>query len=52
MVKATAGGGGMGLQICRSASELNSAVQNVCSRGLALFKNAGFFLEKFVENAR
>lgn len=52
MVKATAGGGGMGLQICRSASELDGAVEKVRSRGATLFKNAGFFLEKFVENAR
>lgn len=52
MVKATAGGGGMGLQICRSASELNDAVENVRSRGATLFQNAGFFLERFVENSR
>ncbi|EXJ84743.1 hypothetical protein A1O3_05415 [Capronia epimyces CBS 606.96] len=52
MVKATAGGGGMGLQVCRSSAELHGAVATVRSRGQALFKDAGFFLEKFVENGR
>jgi urea carboxylase len=52
MVKATAGGGGMGLQVCHNHEELQSAVETVKSRGSKLFKNSGFFLEKYVENGR
>lgn len=52
MVKATAGGGGMGLVVCRTPEELGSAVDTVRSRGAALFKDSGLFLEKYVENAR
>jgi urea carboxylase len=52
MVKATAGGGGMGLHVCHHADDLRAAVAGVQSRGRALFKIAGFFLEKFVESGR
>ncbi|KAK4940224.1 hypothetical protein LTR10_019653 [Elasticomyces elasticus] len=52
MVKATAGGGGMGLQVCRDVSDLENAVAVVKSRGEALFKNDGFFIEKYVESGR
>lgn len=47
MLKSTAGGGGMGLQTCGDESELGKAFQTVQSRGAALFKNAGVFLEKY-----
>ena len=49
MVKATAGGGGMGLQKCHDMAELRVAIEAVKSRGDALFKNAAFFLEKYIE---
>lgn len=52
MVKATAGGGGMGLQVCRDSAQLKSAVESVKSRGGALFQNSGLFLEKYVESGR
>lgn len=52
MVKATAGGGGMGLVVCHSSSELEDAIATVRSRGQALFKDAAFFLEKYVEHGR
>lgn len=47
MLKSTAGGGGMGLQTCEDESELRKAFQTVQSRGAALFKNSGVFLEKY-----
>ncbi|KAH8787811.1 putative urea amidolyase [Diaporthe sp. PMI_573] len=47
MLKSTAGGGGMGLQTCGDESELRKAFETVQSRGAALFKNAGVFLEKY-----
>ncbi|KAK8057776.1 hypothetical protein PG996_011713 [Apiospora saccharicola] len=47
MLKSTAGGGGMGLQICESESELRSAFETVQSRGETLFHDSGVFLEKY-----
>lgn len=47
MLKSTAGGGGMGLQTCEDESRLRKAFETVQSRGAALFKNAGVFLEKY-----
>lgn len=47
MLKSTAGGGGMGLQTCSDEDELRRAFETVQSRGEALFKNAGVFLEKY-----
>jgi urea carboxylase len=52
MLKATAGGGGMGLQICESASEISSAFQSVLDRGSSLFKNASMFMEKYIAKSR
>lgn len=52
MVKATAGGGGMGLTVCRTEGQLADAVETVRSRGAALFKDSGLFLEKYVDNSR
>ncbi|ODV97475.1 hypothetical protein PACTADRAFT_52218 [Pachysolen tannophilus NRRL Y-2460] len=52
MLKATAGGGGMGLKVCYEEAELKSNFQEVQSRGESLFKNTGVFLEKYVENGR
>lgn len=47
MLKSTAGGGGMGLQACEDEETLHKAFEMVQSRGEALFKNAGVFLEKY-----
>lgn len=47
MLKSTAGGGGMGLQACSDEDALRKAFDTVQSRGQALFKNAGVFLEKY-----
>ena len=47
MLKATAGGGGMGLSICKDSKEVQDAFSTVKSRGETLFKNAGLFIEKF-----
>lgn len=47
MLKSTAGGGGMGLQTCEDEGELRKAFETVKSRGAALFKNAGVFLERY-----
>ncbi len=52
MLKSTAGGGGIGMRLIRSEAELASAYEAVARLASANFKDAGLFLEKFVEHAR
>lgn len=47
MLKATAGGGGMGLLTCQSEAEVRESFKTVQSRGETLFKNAGMFIERY-----
>jgi len=47
MLKATAGGGGMGLAICQNVKEAKDSFAMVRSRGENLFKNAGMFIERY-----
>ncbi|KAL4809232.1 allophanate hydrolase subunit 2-domain-containing protein [Aspergillus unguis] len=47
MLKATAGGGGMGLLTCNTEKDVRDSFQTVQSRGEALFKNAGLFIERY-----
>ncbi|WP_341319163.1 urea carboxylase [Paraburkholderia sp. IMGN_8] len=52
MLKSTAGGGGIGMSLCRDAAQLEAVFASVARLGEANFANAGVYLEKFVENAR
>jgi urea carboxylase len=52
MLKSTAGGGGIGMQMCRTADELASAFESVRTLGKNNFSDGGLFLEKFVATAR
>ncbi|KAI9152083.1 urea amidolyase [Paramyrothecium foliicola] len=52
MLKATGGGGGMGLQICQDENEVNQAFAMVESRASTLFQNSGVFLEKYYSQSR
>ena len=52
MLKATAGGGGMGLAACKNVEEVKESFETVKSRGETLFKNAGIFIEKFYPESR
>ncbi len=52
MLKSTAGGGGIGLRVCRTAGELVDAFEAVERLGKANFGESGAYLEKFVERAR
>jgi urea carboxylase len=52
MLKSTAGGGGIGMRLCRDADELNGAYSSVKNLSENNFKNSGIYLEKFVERAR
>jgi urea carboxylase len=47
MLKATAGGGGMGLLTCHDEKSVRESFKTVQSRGETLFKNAGLFIEKY-----
>ncbi|MEM0967142.1 MAG: urea carboxylase [Verrucomicrobiota bacterium] len=52
MLKSTAGGGGIGMQICHSVSELLDAYERVERLSQSHFGQGGIFLEKYVEHAR
>ncbi|KAA0091485.1 urea carboxylase [Mycolicibacterium sp. P1-18] len=52
MLKATGGGGGIGMQVCRDAGELKSAFDRVSRLAARSFGSAGVFVERFVDDAR
>jgi urea carboxylase len=52
MLKSTAGGGGIGMRVCRSASELNESFEAVKRLGQNNFSDAGVFIEKYIQRAR
>ncbi|HEY9095482.1 MAG TPA: biotin carboxylase N-terminal domain-containing protein, partial [Hydrogenophaga sp.] len=52
MLKSTAGGGGIGMRLVWSESELSDAFASVGRLASANFKDAGLFIEKYVEQAR
>lgn len=52
MLKSTAGGGGIGMQLCRSGEELAAAFHTVERLAASNFSQGGVFIEKFVEQAR
>jgi len=52
MLKSTAGGGGIGMQICADEAELIEAFDRVERLSQSHFGQGGIFLEKFVTHAR
>jgi urea carboxylase len=52
MLKSTAGGGGIGMQLIWGADELESAFASVQRLSSANFKDTGIYLEKYVQAAR
>ncbi|MFF5186870.1 5-oxoprolinase/urea amidolyase family protein [Streptomyces sp. NPDC000345] len=52
MLKATGGGGGIGMSACRSPQDLTDAWERVQRVAAASFSSAGVFLERLVEHAR
>lgn len=52
MLKATAGGGGIGMRICESEAALREGFAAVVRQGEASFGDAGVFLERYVPRAR
>lgn len=52
MIKSTAGGGGIGLQLCHSEEKLPELFQNVQRLSQNNFKQGGVYLERYVQKAR
>jgi acetyl-CoA carboxylase, biotin carboxylase subunit len=52
IVKATAGGGGRGMRIVRSAADLISAYQTAGNEAGAAFGDSSVYIEKYLENPR
>ncbi len=52
MLKSTAGGGGIGMQVCGDEQALRAAWDSVRRLGANYFANDGVFLEKYIANAR
>ena len=52
MLKSSAGGGGIGMQLCRSDAELAAAYVSVLRVSANNFGDPSLFLERFVERAR
>lgn len=50
MVKATSGGGGRGLRVCKNKKELLANMKSAKSEAEAAFGSAEIFLEKYIEN--
>ncbi len=52
MLKASAGGGGRGMRVCRSAEELPGLLAQASSEAEAAFSCGDMYMEKLVENPR
>jgi urea carboxylase len=52
MLKSTAGGGGIGMQLCWNRDELAKSYDSVRRLGENNFSNSGVFIEKFIQYAR
>lgn len=52
MLKSTAGGGGIGMQLCYNETELCNAYESVKRLSENNFSDGGMFLEKYVASAR
>ncbi len=52
MLKATAGGGGIGMRVCEDAASLEEAFPVVARLGSNHFHNAAIFMERFIPEVR
>lgn len=52
MLKSTAGGGGIGMRVCRDAAELGESFEAVKRLGQNNFSDSGVFIEKYIQRAR
>jgi len=52
LIKASAGGGGIGMQIIKNYNELVKSIEKTKNLAKKAFGNSDIFLEKFIKNAR
>lgn len=52
MLKSTAGGGGIGMKVCRDAEELAKEYESVVRLSERSFGSGGVFIERFIERGR
>ncbi|MEO6600106.1 MAG: biotin carboxylase N-terminal domain-containing protein [Polyangiaceae bacterium] len=52
LIKAAAGGGGIGMQIVRQAAELDRAAQTCADRGAQAFGDGRIYLERYLDSPR
>ena len=52
MLKSSAGGGGIGMQMCANADDLRNAFESVRRLAQANFSDGSVFLERYIANAR
>jgi len=52
MLKLTGGGGGIGIQICESESELVNCFERTKQKGSSFFKHDGIYLERYYASCR
>jgi urea carboxylase len=52
LLKATGGGGGIGIHICRTEEDVEKKFKSAVRQGEAAFGDGGVFVEKYVQNAR
>ncbi len=52
MLKSTAGGGGIGMQLCHDQADVDAAYDSVKRLGANNFADDGVFIEKFIARAR
>ncbi len=52
MLKASAGGGGIGIQIVRSGGELQQSFEGNQKRAASFFGDGAMYMEKYIENPR
>ncbi len=52
IIKASAGGGGRGMRVCRNEASLRTNIRAAQQEALAAFGNGAVFIEKFLEHAR
>ena len=52
LIKATAGGGGKGMRVARNDKSLKAGLKSAAAEAEKAFKNAGVYLEKYIDNPR
>ncbi|KAI0084211.1 urea amidolyase [Irpex rosettiformis] len=52
VLKATAGGGGMGMVVCYGEEDVRSKLSATRDRAVSLFRNGGMYVERYIVSAR